>query len=54
MAGLDWFYLAEKWKKWRALVNTGMNLRVPYNSWSFLIGWGTISFSRKNVFRGFS
>lgn len=28
-AGLDWIYLAEDRDKWRVLVNTEMNFRVP-------------------------
>jgi hypothetical protein len=27
--GMDWIVLAQDRDKWRALVNTGMNLRVP-------------------------
>jgi hypothetical protein len=27
--GMDWIDLAEDRHQWRALVNTGMNLRVP-------------------------
>jgi hypothetical protein len=27
--GMDWIDLAEVGDKWRALVNTAMNLRVP-------------------------
>jgi hypothetical protein len=28
--GMDWIDLAQDWDKWGALVNTAMNLRVPY------------------------
>jgi hypothetical protein len=30
--GMNWIYLAEDRDQWRALVNTVMNLRVPYNT----------------------
>jgi hypothetical protein len=33
--GVDWSELAHDRDKWRALVNTLMNLRVPYNCWEF-------------------
>jgi hypothetical protein len=26
---MDWIHVAQDWDKWRALVNTVMNLRVP-------------------------
>jgi hypothetical protein len=29
--GMDWFVVAQDRDQWRALVNTVMNLRVPYN-----------------------
>ena len=29
MGGVDWIDLAEDRDRWRALVNAGMNLRVP-------------------------
>jgi hypothetical protein len=34
--GMDWINLALERDQWRALVNTVMNLRVPYNVGKFL------------------
>jgi hypothetical protein len=36
--GMDWIDLAEDRDHWRALVNTAMSLRVPYNAGIFLSG----------------
>jgi hypothetical protein len=34
--GLDWIHLAQDRFQWRALVNTVMNLGVPYKAGNFL------------------
>jgi hypothetical protein len=34
--GADWVDLAQDTDRWRALVYTVMNLRVPYNAGNFL------------------
>lgn len=38
-------HLDKSREKCRAVVNTVMNLRVPYNAWNFMTSWGTVSFS---------
>jgi hypothetical protein len=36
--GVDWINLAQDTDQWRALVNTVINLRVPYEAGNFLTG----------------
>jgi hypothetical protein len=45
--GMDWIDLAKNRDRWRALENTVMNLRVPYNSGKFLSSCTTSGFSRR-------
>jgi hypothetical protein len=48
---MDWIDLAQKKDQWRALANTLMNLRVPYNAENFLSGCITGGFSRRAQLR---
>jgi hypothetical protein len=45
--GVDWIDLAQARDQWRALVNTVMNLRVPYNAGKFSSSCTIDSFSRR-------
>jgi hypothetical protein len=44
---MDWIYLAQDMDQWRALVNTVMNLQVPWNAGNFLSGCTIGSLSRR-------
>jgi hypothetical protein len=49
--GMDWFDLAQDRNQRRALVNTGMNLRVPYKAGRFLRGCTICCFLRRAQLR---
>jgi hypothetical protein len=44
---MDWIYLALDREQWRALMNTVMNLRIPYNVGKFLSSCTMGGFSRR-------
>jgi hypothetical protein len=50
---MNWIGLAQRRGMWRAVVNTVMNLLVPYNVENF-INCGPVSFSRKTLLHGLS
>jgi hypothetical protein len=52
--GMDWIDLAQDSGQWRALVNTAMNLRAPYNAGKFLSSCATGGFSRRAQLHGVS
>jgi hypothetical protein len=49
--GIDWIDLAQERGQWRAVVNTVMNLRVPYNAGKFLSSCTIGSFSGRAQLR---
>jgi hypothetical protein len=51
---VDWIHLAQVRGQWWALVDTVMNLRVPYKVGNFMTSLVTISFSRGVLLHGVS
>jgi len=51
---MDWIHLAQNRDQWRALVSMVIILRIQYTTENFLTSWVTISFSRRELLRGFS
>ena len=47
--GIDWTDQAQDRDRWRALVNTVMNFRVPLNSGNFLTRFKPVSFSTRTL-----
>jgi hypothetical protein len=54
MGDIDWINLAQDRNRWRALVNTVMNLRVPRNAGNFLSSLGRFSFLGRTLLHGVS
>jgi hypothetical protein len=52
--GVDWNDLTEDRDRWRALVSTVMNLRVPQNALHFLASLRPLSFSGRALLHGVS
>jgi hypothetical protein len=51
---MDWIDVAQDKDLWRVLVNTVMNLRVPYNFGKFLSSCTTGGYSRRSRLHGVS
>jgi hypothetical protein len=54
VAGVDWIHMAQDRDRWRALVNTVMNLRVPYREGALCLAERTIRFSIRTLLHGVS
>jgi hypothetical protein len=52
--GVDWIHLDQEGVHWWAVVNTVMNLWVPWKAGNFLTSWVTVNFSRSTLPLGVS
>jgi len=52
--GVVWMHMSQYSDHWRAVVNTGMNLRVPQKADNFLTSRVTVDFSRRILVHGVS
>ena len=52
LEGVEWIDLAQNREKMEALVDTAVDLRVPYIVWNFLTDIGIVCFSRTALFQG--
>jgi hypothetical protein len=49
---LDWIYPAQDKEKWRAVLNTSMDIGYQQNARNFCTCGGTTGFSEWTLFRG--
>ena len=54
MVGMDGVGVVQDRERCRAVVNTMMNLRVPYYAKNFFSSSGRVSFSERTLLHGFS
>jgi hypothetical protein len=49
---VDWIHLSQDTDQWLVLVNTIMNLRIPYRASNFLTNSVAVRFSRMTLLHG--
>jgi hypothetical protein len=54
LKGVNWIHVSQDRDRWRALLDTVMNLRVPYKAGNFLTSATTVSFSGRTLLHGVS
>jgi len=52
--GVDWMNLSQDRDKWWDLMNTVMNLWVPWKAVNFLTRWVAVNFCSKTLLHGVS